>query len=52
MDPDAAAKMHKTQTALSFDPAAQQPVIDAAAKYQIIPKDFSARDMLALPKPD
>ena len=52
MDPDAAAKMHKTQTALSFDPSALQPVIDAAAKYQIIPKGFSARDMLALPKPD
>jgi hypothetical protein len=42
MDPDAAAKMHKTQTALSFDPSALQPVIDAAAKYQIIPKTFSA----------
>jgi NitT/TauT family transport system substrate-binding protein len=52
MDPDAAAKMHKTQTALAFDPSALQPVIDAAAKYQIIPKGFSARDMLALPKPE
>jgi NitT/TauT family transport system substrate-binding protein len=48
MDPDAAAKMHKTQTALTFDPAQIQPVIDAAAKYQIIPKEFSAREMLAL----
>jgi NitT/TauT family transport system substrate-binding protein len=47
MDPDAAAKMHKTYTALSFDPQQIQPVIDAAAKYNIIPKGFLARDMLA-----
>jgi NitT/TauT family transport system substrate-binding protein len=47
MDADAAAKMHKTYTALSFDPQQIQPVIDAAAKYNIIPKAFPARDMLA-----
>jgi NitT/TauT family transport system substrate-binding protein len=47
MDPDAATKMHKTYTALSFDPQQIQPVIDAAAKYNIIPKSFPARDMLS-----
>jgi NitT/TauT family transport system substrate-binding protein len=51
MDPDAAAKMHKTFTALTFDSDQIQPVIDAAAKYKIIPKGFSARDMLATPGP-
>jgi ABC-type nitrate/sulfonate/bicarbonate transport system substrate-binding protein len=48
MDADAAAKMHKTWTPPSFDPQQIQPVIDAAAKYQVIPKGFSARDMLTL----
>jgi NitT/TauT family transport system substrate-binding protein len=47
MDAHAAAIMHKTYTALSFDPAQIQPVIDVAAKYKIIPKAFSARDMLS-----
>jgi len=47
MDAQAAAIMHKTFTAPSFDPAAIQPVIDVAAKYKIIPKGFAARDMLA-----
>jgi ABC-type nitrate/sulfonate/bicarbonate transport system substrate-binding protein len=46
MDAHAAAIMHKTYTALSFDPAQIQPVIDVAAKYKVIPKPFSARDML------
>jgi NitT/TauT family transport system substrate-binding protein len=47
MDAHAAAIMHKTSTALSFDPSQIQPVIDVAAKYKIIPKTFSARDMLS-----
>jgi NitT/TauT family transport system substrate-binding protein len=47
MDADVAAKMNHTYTALTFDPAQIQPVIDMAAKYQIIPKAFPARDMLA-----
>jgi ABC-type nitrate/sulfonate/bicarbonate transport system substrate-binding protein len=47
MDAHAAAIMHKTFTALSFDPSQIQPVIDVAAKYKIIPKTFSARDMLS-----
>jgi NitT/TauT family transport system substrate-binding protein len=46
MDPNTAAKMHKTFTALTFDPAQIQPVIDVAAKYQFIPKTFPAKDML------
>jgi ABC-type nitrate/sulfonate/bicarbonate transport system substrate-binding protein len=47
MDAHAAAIMHKTNTALAFDPSQIQPVIDVAAKYKIIPKAFSARDMLS-----
>ena len=39
--------MGHTYTALSFDPAQIQPVIDMAAKYAVIPKAFPARDMLA-----
>ena len=46
MDAADAAKMHKTFTALTFNPDEIQPVIDAAAKYKIIPKGFSAKDML------
>jgi NitT/TauT family transport system substrate-binding protein len=48
MDAHAAEIMHKTSTAPSFDPSQIQPVIDVAAKYKIIPKTFSARDMLAV----
>ena len=40
MDAHAAAIMHKTFTAPSFDPAQIQPVIDVAAKYKIIPRRF------------
>jgi NitT/TauT family transport system substrate-binding protein len=47
MDAEMAQKMHHTYTALSFDPQQIQPVIDAAAKYQIIPKAFPARDMIS-----
>ena len=47
MDAHAAAIMHKTSTALSFDPSQIQPVIDVAYKYKIIPKTFLARDMLS-----
>jgi ABC-type nitrate/sulfonate/bicarbonate transport system substrate-binding protein len=48
MDAHAAAIMHKTYTAPAFDPSQIQPVIDVAAKYKIIPKSFSARDMLSV----
>lgn len=48
MDAHAAEIMHKTSTAPNFDPSQIQPVIDVAAKYKIIPKGFSARDMLAV----
>jgi NitT/TauT family transport system substrate-binding protein len=47
LDTDVAEKMHKTYTPLSFEPQQIQPVIDLAAKYQIIPKGFAAADMLA-----
>jgi hypothetical protein len=41
------ARMHRTSNALSLDPALIQPVIDAAAKYEIIARGFPARDILA-----
>jgi NitT/TauT family transport system substrate-binding protein len=47
MEPDVAAAMHRTFTALQFDPQQIQPVIDLAAKYKIIPAAFDARDMIA-----
>jgi ABC-type nitrate/sulfonate/bicarbonate transport system substrate-binding protein len=48
MDAHAAAIMHKTFTAPTFDPTQIQPVIDVAAKYKLIPKAFTARDMLSV----
>lgn len=47
LDPAVAASMHRTYTALQFDPSQIQPVIDLAAKYKIIPGGFDAREMIA-----
>jgi NitT/TauT family transport system substrate-binding protein len=47
LEPEAAAQMHRTITATKFDPQAIQPVIDLAAKYKVIPRDVSARDLIA-----
>jgi len=45
MDPDVAARMHLAVIGVTFDPSQIQPVVDAAAKYKIIPQRFDARDM-------
>jgi NitT/TauT family transport system substrate-binding protein len=45
MDPELAAKMHHAVVALAFDPAQIQPIIDAAAKYKVIPQKFNAREL-------
>jgi NitT/TauT family transport system substrate-binding protein len=47
MDPRLANQMHHTYSALTFDPAQIQPIIDVAAKYKVIPAAFDAREMLA-----
>jgi NitT/TauT family transport system substrate-binding protein len=39
-------KMHRTFTATTLDPAQLQPVIDAAARFEHIPRSFSARDIM------
>ena len=39
--------MARAQFEPALDPKDIQPVIDAAAKYKVIPKDFDARDIIA-----
>lgn len=39
------AQMHRTTNPTTLDPALVQPLIDAAAKYGIIPHGFSAREI-------
>jgi len=39
--------MPRTDGATSLNPAQYQPVIDAAAKFKLIPRGFPAREMLA-----
>ena len=46
MDPANVTKMRRTIFAPSLDIAMVQPVIDAAARYGIIPRGFSARELL------
>ena len=41
------AHMPRTDSATSMNPAQYQPVIDAAAKFKMIPHAFPAREMLA-----
>jgi len=40
------AKMHRTFNGTTLDPALVQPVIDAAAKYEVIARSFPAREIL------
>jgi NitT/TauT family transport system substrate-binding protein len=49
MDPRLAYQMHHTTTALAFNAAAIQPVVDLAARYKIIPKAFDARELISQP---
>ena len=39
------AKIHRTLNATTLDPALVQPVIDAAAKYELIARSFPAREL-------
>lgn len=42
---DVLSKMGRVQSATSSDPTLLQPLIDAAAKYKQIPRDFPAKEM-------
>jgi NitT/TauT family transport system substrate-binding protein len=41
-------KMHRTFSATTLEPAQLQPLIDAAARYEHIPRGFPARDIMWL----
>jgi NitT/TauT family transport system substrate-binding protein len=45
MEPDVAARMRRALAGVAFEPSQIQPVIDAAAKYKIIPQRFDAREL-------
>lgn len=49
LEPDVAAKMHRTTIALTLDPAEFQPLIDVAARYKTIPQRFDARELFWTP---
>jgi hypothetical protein len=40
-------KMTRAKFETALEPREIQPVIDAAAKYKVIPKGFEARDIIA-----
>ena len=46
MDRAAALKMHRAVFSTTLHPADLQPVIDAAAKYKFIDKDFGATELI------
>lgn len=46
MDPAIVAKMNRTPGGLVLDPQLLQPLIDATAKYKVIPARFDARDFI------
>jgi NitT/TauT family transport system substrate-binding protein len=47
IDPATIAHMARTVYATSLDPRDFQPLIDAAARYKVIPTAFQARDLVA-----
>jgi len=47
MDPAVVAKMNRTDDGLTLDPRLVQPLINATAKYKVIPKAFNAREFIA-----
>ena len=47
IDPGVVAAMTRDKYDLKLIPASIQPVIDAAAKYNVIPKAFDARDFIS-----
>jgi NitT/TauT family transport system substrate-binding protein len=46
MEPSAIAKMKRSVNGTSIVPSMLQPVIDAAVKYETLPRGFSARDIV------
>lgn len=46
MDPAVVAKMNRTDGGLSLDPQLLQPLINATARYKVIPAAFDARDFI------
>ena len=48
MEPARIAKMHRISYATALDPRLIQPMIDACAKYKVIPAAFDAKDMICL----
>lgn len=47
LDPAVIARMSRTNYATSVDPRDIQPLIDAAARYKVIPAGFDARELLS-----
>jgi NitT/TauT family transport system substrate-binding protein len=47
MDVETVLHMNRSRYALAFDLRDIQPLIDAAAKYKVIPNGFNARDIIA-----
>jgi NitT/TauT family transport system substrate-binding protein len=47
MEPARIATMHRISYATALDPRLIQPMIDACAKYKVIPAAFDAKDMIA-----
>jgi NitT/TauT family transport system substrate-binding protein len=48
IDPDVVAKMTRTIYAQRFEPVLLQPVVDAAARYKVIPATFPANELYEL----
>jgi NitT/TauT family transport system substrate-binding protein len=49
IEPARIAKMNRIKYATSLDPKLIQPMIDACAKYKMIPTAFDAKEMIATP---
>lgn len=47
LNPDVAQSMVRTLYGERLDPSLLQPVIDATAKYDVIPKPFPAREIIS-----
>ena len=46
LDPATLANLRHAKRGIALNPADVQPVIDLAAKYNVIPKGFPAKDMI------
>jgi NitT/TauT family transport system substrate-binding protein len=47
IEPSVIAGMNRTHYATDFDTRDMQPLIDAAARYKVIPSDFAAQDLIS-----